>query len=191
MAVPDQPRAPARQAGRNEGAAAHDHGREERRLGAPPPSPISKPTARYVVIGSFLGEPRHPAWVHNLRANPRAAVQVGSLADRGLRARGGRRGAFAAVAAARGAPARLSRIRESHRSRDPRRGALAFVGRDALVALAGRIVSLGSSTGLPWPGGCFARFVNRVALAGRMFCRSGVGSEGPLTDGTSNSFCRA
>lgn len=32
----------------------------------------------YVVIGSFLGEPRHPAWVHNLRANPRASVQVGA-----------------------------------------------------------------------------------------------------------------
>ena len=32
----------------------------------------------FVVIGSFLGEPRHPAWVHNLRANPRATVQVGS-----------------------------------------------------------------------------------------------------------------
>ncbi|HKA16100.1 MAG TPA: nitroreductase family deazaflavin-dependent oxidoreductase [Myxococcota bacterium] len=31
----------------------------------------------YVVIGSFLGEPRHPAWVHNLRAHPRASVQVG------------------------------------------------------------------------------------------------------------------
>jgi F420H(2)-dependent quinone reductase len=31
-----------------------------------------------VVIGSFLGEPRHPAWVHNLRANPRATAQVGA-----------------------------------------------------------------------------------------------------------------
>jgi deazaflavin-dependent oxidoreductase (nitroreductase family) len=31
----------------------------------------------YVVIGSFLGEPRHPAWVHNLRAKPEATVQVG------------------------------------------------------------------------------------------------------------------
>jgi len=32
----------------------------------------------FVVIGSFLGEPRHPAWVHNLRADPRATVQVGA-----------------------------------------------------------------------------------------------------------------
>ena len=28
----------------------------------------------YVVIGSFLGEPRHPGWVHNLRAKPEATV---------------------------------------------------------------------------------------------------------------------
>ena len=32
----------------------------------------------YVVIGSFLGAPRHPGWVHNLRADPRARLQVGS-----------------------------------------------------------------------------------------------------------------
>jgi len=31
-----------------------------------------------VVIGSFLGEPRHPAWVHNLRASRRANVQIGA-----------------------------------------------------------------------------------------------------------------
>ncbi len=33
---------------------------------------------RYVVIGSFLGEPHHPGWVHNLRASPHARVQRGS-----------------------------------------------------------------------------------------------------------------
>ena len=46
--------------------------------------------AAYVVIGSFLGEPRHPAWVHNLRANPRATVQVGArrIAVRAREARG-------------------------------------------------------------------------------------------------------
>jgi F420H(2)-dependent quinone reductase len=46
--------------------------------------------ASYVVIGSFLGEPRHPAWVHNLRANPRATVQVGArrIAVRAREARG-------------------------------------------------------------------------------------------------------
>ena len=33
---------------------------------------------RYVVIGSFLGEPRDPGWVHNLRAKPEATLQVGA-----------------------------------------------------------------------------------------------------------------
>jgi deazaflavin-dependent oxidoreductase (nitroreductase family) len=32
----------------------------------------------YVVIASFLGEPRHPAWWLNLRANPRAEIEVGN-----------------------------------------------------------------------------------------------------------------
>jgi deazaflavin-dependent oxidoreductase (nitroreductase family) len=32
----------------------------------------------YVVVASFLGEPRHPAWLLNLRAMPDAEVQVGS-----------------------------------------------------------------------------------------------------------------
>lgn len=32
----------------------------------------------YVVIGSFLGEPRHPGWVHNLRAKAEAQLQIGS-----------------------------------------------------------------------------------------------------------------
>jgi deazaflavin-dependent oxidoreductase (nitroreductase family) len=33
---------------------------------------------RFVVIGSVLGEPRHPGWVHNLRARPQASVQLGA-----------------------------------------------------------------------------------------------------------------
>ncbi len=32
---------------------------------------------RYVVIASYLGEPRHPAWWLNLCADPHASVQVG------------------------------------------------------------------------------------------------------------------
>ena len=40
-------------------------------------APSERPDA-FVVIGSFLGEPRHPAWVHNLRAHPEATVQVGA-----------------------------------------------------------------------------------------------------------------
>jgi deazaflavin-dependent oxidoreductase (nitroreductase family) len=31
-----------------------------------------------VVVGSKGGAPRHPAWVHNLRAHPRASVRTGS-----------------------------------------------------------------------------------------------------------------
>jgi deazaflavin-dependent oxidoreductase (nitroreductase family) len=31
-----------------------------------------------VVIASKGGNPRHPAWFHNLRANPRTTVQVGA-----------------------------------------------------------------------------------------------------------------
>ena len=32
----------------------------------------------YVVIASFLGEPRHPAWFLNLRSTPEAEIQIGS-----------------------------------------------------------------------------------------------------------------
>ena len=31
-----------------------------------------------VLVASKGGHPRHPAWFHNLRANPNAAVQIGS-----------------------------------------------------------------------------------------------------------------
>lgn len=33
---------------------------------------------KLIIIGSFAGSPKHPAWVHNLRANPRAHVEVGT-----------------------------------------------------------------------------------------------------------------
>jgi deazaflavin-dependent oxidoreductase (nitroreductase family) len=33
---------------------------------------------RYVVVGSNGGRPRHPAWYHNLLANPEVQVQVGA-----------------------------------------------------------------------------------------------------------------
>ena len=32
----------------------------------------------YVVIASYLGEPRHPAWWLNLQGNPTAEIRVGS-----------------------------------------------------------------------------------------------------------------
>jgi deazaflavin-dependent oxidoreductase (nitroreductase family) len=34
---------------------------------------------RLVIVGSSGGSVRHPAWVHNLRAHPRATVQQGKL----------------------------------------------------------------------------------------------------------------
>jgi deazaflavin-dependent oxidoreductase (nitroreductase family) len=33
---------------------------------------------RLIIVGSFAGAPINPAWVHNLRANPRAHVEVGT-----------------------------------------------------------------------------------------------------------------
>lgn len=41
---------------------------------------------RVVVIGSNAGRPDHPAWVENLRADPRATLQVGRRTSR-VRAR--------------------------------------------------------------------------------------------------------
>jgi deazaflavin-dependent oxidoreductase (nitroreductase family) len=35
---------------------------------------------RMLIVGSYLGAPKDPAWVHNLRANPRARVEVGTEA---------------------------------------------------------------------------------------------------------------
>jgi deazaflavin-dependent oxidoreductase (nitroreductase family) len=33
---------------------------------------------KLIIIGSFAGAPTDPAWVHNLRANPRAHIEVGT-----------------------------------------------------------------------------------------------------------------
>ena len=33
----------------------------------------------YAVAGSHAGEPRNPAWYHNLKANPNVSIQVKSL----------------------------------------------------------------------------------------------------------------
>ena len=35
---------------------------------------------KLVIIGSFAGAPSNPAWVHNLRANPAAHVELGTEA---------------------------------------------------------------------------------------------------------------
>jgi deazaflavin-dependent oxidoreductase (nitroreductase family) len=33
---------------------------------------------RYVIIASYAGAPKHPAWYHNLVANPEVTVEVGT-----------------------------------------------------------------------------------------------------------------
>jgi deazaflavin-dependent oxidoreductase (nitroreductase family) len=33
---------------------------------------------KMVIVGSYAGAPKDPAWVHNLRANPRARIEVGT-----------------------------------------------------------------------------------------------------------------
>jgi deazaflavin-dependent oxidoreductase (nitroreductase family) len=35
---------------------------------------------RYVIVASMGGAPTHPAWYHNLKANPRVTVEVGDEA---------------------------------------------------------------------------------------------------------------
>jgi deazaflavin-dependent oxidoreductase (nitroreductase family) len=31
-----------------------------------------------LIVGSYAGAPKDPAWVHNLRANPRAHIEIGT-----------------------------------------------------------------------------------------------------------------
>ncbi|MBI3215121.1 MAG: nitroreductase family deazaflavin-dependent oxidoreductase [Mycobacterium sp.] len=35
---------------------------------------------KMIIVGSYAGAPKDPAWVHNLRANPRARIEVGTEA---------------------------------------------------------------------------------------------------------------
>jgi deazaflavin-dependent oxidoreductase (nitroreductase family) len=35
---------------------------------------------KMLIVGSFAGAPKDPAWVHNLRANPKAHIEVGTEA---------------------------------------------------------------------------------------------------------------
>lgn len=43
-------------------------------------SPLASLTVddKVLIVGSYAGAPRDPAWVHNLRANPRAHIEVGT-----------------------------------------------------------------------------------------------------------------
>jgi deazaflavin-dependent oxidoreductase (nitroreductase family) len=48
--------------------------------GEPRVSPLAyfRVDGKLIIIGSFAGAPVSPAWVHNLRANPQARVEVGA-----------------------------------------------------------------------------------------------------------------
>jgi deazaflavin-dependent oxidoreductase (nitroreductase family) len=48
--------------------------------GQPRVSPLAyfRVDGKLIIIGSFAGAPVSPAWVHNLRANPQAHVEVGT-----------------------------------------------------------------------------------------------------------------
>jgi len=37
-----------------------------------------QPDGRYVIVASNGGSPTHPAWYHNVKANPRITVEVGN-----------------------------------------------------------------------------------------------------------------
>ena len=48
--------------------------------GQPRVSPLAYLTVdgKMIIIGSYAGAPKDPAWVHNLRAHPRAHIEVGT-----------------------------------------------------------------------------------------------------------------
>ncbi|HEY6573704.1 MAG TPA: nitroreductase family deazaflavin-dependent oxidoreductase [Mycobacterium sp.] len=48
--------------------------------GEPRLSPLAYLTidGKMLIIGAYAGAPKHPAWVHNLRANPVAHIEVGT-----------------------------------------------------------------------------------------------------------------
>ena len=50
--------------------------------GEPRLSPLAFLTidGKMLIIGAYAGAPKHPAWVHNLRANPVARIEVGTEA---------------------------------------------------------------------------------------------------------------
>jgi deazaflavin-dependent oxidoreductase (nitroreductase family) len=50
------------------------------RSGKPHTTPLAyhRDRGRYIVIASMGGAPRHPAWYHNLLANPDAELEVGN-----------------------------------------------------------------------------------------------------------------
>ena len=54
-----------------------------RKTGKRHPTPVLylREGGRYVVVASNYGRSRHPAWSHNLMANPRATIQIGTAVE--------------------------------------------------------------------------------------------------------------
>jgi F420H(2)-dependent quinone reductase len=74
-----------------------------------------------VIVASKGGHPRHPAWFHNLRANPATTIQVGSE-RRTVRARvTNLQGARTALAEGCRGVRRLCRLSGAHRAGDSAR----------------------------------------------------------------------
>ncbi|MGV0742522.1 nitroreductase family deazaflavin-dependent oxidoreductase [Mycolicibacterium sp. XJ870] len=50
------------------------------KTGQPRMSPLAFLTidGKTIIFGSYAGGPKHPAWVHNVRANPKARIEVGT-----------------------------------------------------------------------------------------------------------------
>ncbi|WP_193043086.1 nitroreductase family deazaflavin-dependent oxidoreductase [Mycolicibacterium baixiangningiae] len=50
--------------------------------GQPRLSPLACLTVdgRMLIVGSYAGGPKNPAWVHNVRANPKAHIEIGTEA---------------------------------------------------------------------------------------------------------------
>jgi len=48
--------------------------------GQPRLSPLAslEVDGKILIVGSYAGAPKDPAWVHNLRANPRARIEIGT-----------------------------------------------------------------------------------------------------------------
>ena len=75
-----------------------------------------------VVVASKGGFPKHPAWYHNLMANPDTTVQVKGEHDPGPRPDGETGGARAPLGAGRQGVPRLRRLRRPQQGpRDPAR----------------------------------------------------------------------
>jgi deazaflavin-dependent oxidoreductase (nitroreductase family) len=83
--------------------------------------------ARWVVVGSNSGHPRDPAWVANIRANPRVTIEVGTET-------------FPAVATIT-AGADRERLWEAHKTAIP-----AFAKYETMVARVLQVVTLERAT---------------------------------------------